>query len=462
MKIQATTIDAYQLFHDGQLALAEASRNGMRVDVEYCQEKSKELTREIKKLKGEFAKTKLGKFWKKEYPTSFKFTSDLQLRKILYDKMNLSTDKETQKGKQATSEEALLELSIPELETRIKICQLQKMKSTYIDGLIRETVDGFVHPMYGLNLPVSYRSSSQLPNFQNQPNRNPEFKKMIRQAIYSRKGHQILGVDFSGIEVCIAACYHKDLNMIKYITDPKSDMHGDMAKQIYKLKSLDKSIPGHSHLRYCAKNGFVFPQFYGDWHQTCAKRLISLAKGTELNDMFTIYEHLESKGLIKLKKNGEVKSYDKFEKHIKEIEDHFWNNRFPIYGKWKRRHYARYQKKGYVDLFTGFRCSGNMSRNESINYPIQGAAFHCLLWSFNKIHEILYRKRMQSRLVGQIHDEMILDVHPSELKLVLKIIKVVTCEMLPEHWKWINVPLGVDAQVSPINGSWAEMEDVRI
>ena len=58
---------------------------------------------------------------------------------------------------------------------------------------------------------------------------------MCRKALFPRPGHQLLEADFSGLEVRIAACYHKDKTMVKYITDPTTDMHGDMAKQIFMI-----------------------------------------------------------------------------------------------------------------------------------------------------------------------------------------------------------------------------------
>ncbi|KKL05637.1 hypothetical protein LCGC14_2604030, partial [marine sediment metagenome] len=83
----------------------------------------------------------------------------------------------------------------------------------------------------------------------------------------------LLEVDYSGLEVRIAACYHQDPNMLKYINNPASDMHGDMAKQIFKLPKLDKAITEHKVLRDAAKNGFVFPEFYGDYYKNCAESM---------------------------------------------------------------------------------------------------------------------------------------------------------------------------------------------
>jgi DNA polymerase I-like protein with 3'-5' exonuclease and polymerase domains len=113
-------------------------------------------------------------------------------------------------------------------------------------------------------------------------------------------------------------------------------------------------------------------------------------------------------------------------------------------------------------MFTGFRCSGVMSFNDCINYPVQGAAFHCLLFSFIRLDEIIQREQWQSRLIGQVHDSMVSDTHPSELKHVAKTIVRVTCKELPAAWKWINLPLSVDADICDIDAPWSEKHEYEL
>jgi hypothetical protein len=103
-----------------------------------------------------------------------------------------------------------------------------------------------------------------------------------RRAIFPRPGHQILAVDFSAIEVRIACCYTEDEKLI-YDT-LHGDMHGDMAVELFKLDALDKKYPGEKNLRQGSKNGFVFPQFYGDYYGNCALNLLEWAKRGSLRD----------------------------------------------------------------------------------------------------------------------------------------------------------------------------------
>jgi len=452
MKSIPTRLDAYQLIHNGVLALAHAEQSGMRIDVAYCEKKKKHITRRIAHIEEELAKTDFIKQWKKVFGQKFNMNSNHQLGTILYDVMGIESLKQTKSGKGAIDEEALSQIDIPELQQLLKTRKFRKTRDTYLDAFVREQVDGWLHPFFNLHTVKTYRSSSSDPNFQNIPKRDKETMNTCRRAILPREGHQILAVDFSGVEVRIACCYTEDPKLI-YDT-VHGDMHRDMAIELYKLDSLDKSHPGEKNLRQGGKNGWVFPQFYGDYYGNCSNGLLEWARIGYLTDDTPALVHLSDKGLLKLDKNGNIKDDSAFIEHCKKIEDDFWNVRYKVYTKWKKTTWETYQKKGYVDLKTGFRYSGIARKNELLNAPIQGAAFHCLLWSFTRVDEIARKEKWDSRLFAQIHDEMLLDTHPDELEYVAKTVHRVTCHDLQKEWPWIIVPLEVEADLCPVDGSW--------
>ena len=333
---------------------------------------------------------------------------------------------------------------------------------TYLQSFAREETNGFIHPNFLLNLVRTFRGSSAAPNFQNVPKREKEAMLITRKCILPRKGHQLMEIDFSSLEVRIAAAYHKDPTMLKYLRDGH-DMHGDIAQQIFFLDNFDKSRPVHNTLRKAAKNGFVFAEFYGDWYKTCAHNLACTwgklptgrwqkGQGIPVENGLFLSDHLKANG---------IHSLSAFEDHLEKIETHFWNKRFPVYRDWKESHWKSYQKNGYVDLYTGFRCSGLMSKNDVINYPVQGAAFHCLLWSLTRLQFYLNYNKMDSRSVIQIHDAIVIDVHPDEVKQVFAIAKDIMTVGLPKHWTWINTPLEVEADLGQVDGSWASLKSYR-
>ncbi len=317
---------------------------------------------------------------------------------------------------------------------------------------------------------ICVHNSCQSPNIQNIPRRDAETMAICRRALYARPGHQLVEIDYHALEVSISACINKDPNLIRYLTNPESDMHGDMAIQIFMLYDymnlIDKAggvskVPEFKVLRDATKNGFVFPQFYGDYYGNNA---VSIAcdwcklpkgkwrknQGIKIVNDRTIGEHFIEHG---------IKSLDDFIEHMKKIEHDFWHNKFGVYGQWREDWYREYQRKGYFDLLTGFRCSGIMRRNEVVNYPVQGAAFHCLLKTFIEVDKIMRKENWDSRLVGQIHDSILLDVHPDELEHVIKTVRRVATVKLPRIWKWIIVSLSVEADVTPVDGSWADKKE---
>ncbi len=307
-----------------------------------------------------------------------------------------------------------------------------------------------------------------------------EKHQLTQEEFRDTYNHKVVSVEFYGYEdvyninvegihnyatsvgVIIKNCYHQDPMMLKYITDTTTDMHGDMAMQIFFLDQIDKSKPSHSLLRSGTKNGFVFPQFYGDYYKNCAHILArkwgklpaskwKSGQGIEIEEGYHLSDHLIKHG---------IRSFTAFTDHIQKIEEDFWKRRFRIYNRWKEKQWVDYQKKGYVDMFTGFRCSGMMGKNDVINYPIQGSAFHCLLWSFIQTTNMLQNKGFNTRIIGQIHDSIILDVHPEESEMIQNEIQKITCVDLPNHWKWIIVPLNIDIKITPVDKSWADLTKI--
>lgn len=465
MNIHPKSKEAYQLLHDGTLALARAEQQGMRVDLDYCERKKTFLTRKITYLENQFYDSKFYRRWVHSIGNKKpNMNSNPQLAKYLYSTLKLEPASTTDSGQGATDEDALKQLGLPELDILLQVRKLKKLRDTYLDAFIREQVDGYVHPFFNLHLVRTFRSSSDRPNFQNIPKRDDMAKQITRRALFPRPGHQLVEIDFSGLEVRIAAAYHFDPTMLKYILDPTTDMHRDMAQQLFKVPKFDKSKPEHKYLRAAAKNGFVFPEFYGDYYKNCAKSLLidwgKLPKGT-----WEAGQGVDMPGGIKLSDHlRKVKLYsmEDFTEHVREIEFDFWNNRFPVYNKWKDQWWAEYQKNGYVDMYTGFRCSGVMSRNDVINYPVQGAAFHCLLWALIKIDKKISQDALQSRIIGQIHDAIVLDVHPDERDLLIQLVQDIMCKQLSAAWTWINTPLEVEVDAGVVDASWAELEPYAV
>lgn len=450
MIVTSGSLEAYNLLHDGILALADIEAAGIRVDVRYCKKKQKHVARRIAHMEQKIEEYPEVQKWKKKYRREFNLESNQQFADILFNEMGYKPVVMTKTNKPSVSQAAIEQIEIPVVRDIVQLKRLVKVNETYLGNYIREQIDGYLHPFFHLHTAQTYRSSASNINFQNQPVRIPEIKKTVRQAVIPRKGYMIGELDYSGAEVKGACCYHKDPNMMDELTNPKKDMHRDMAMACYSLSPNEWT----KDTRYCGKNKFVFPQFYGDYYVNCAKNLweaISIMK-LETKAGKPLKEHLESKGIL---------SYGIFEKHIEKVEQDFWGVKFKVYNKWKEAHWEAYQKNGYVDLLTGFRCSGLMSRNEAINYPVQGAAFHFLLWSLIQLHNWLMETGKKTMIIGQIHDSIVLDMHPDEINEVLaKATEIMTVRIV-EHWPWIIVPLSIDAELTSIDQAWLHKKEVK-
>ena len=268
-------------------------------------------------------------------------------------------------------------------------------------------------------------------------------------------------VDYGALEVRIAACYHKDPTMMDYIRTGH-DLHEDMAVECFLLPQDQVT----KETRFQAKSSFVFAEFYGDYYISVAQALWEAFDRHKLttSDGVTLKKHLRQHGIHELGdcNPDNAPRPNTFEQHIKDVEDRFWGDRFSIYAGWKRAWWDAYNDAGGFDMLTGFHVEGVYRRNQVINYPVQGAAFHCLLWSLIQLQRKLRRHRMRSVIIGQIHDSIVLDVHCDEFDDVIGWAKMITVDRLRKAWPWIIVPLEVDFEAAPPGGSWYDKKEIAV
>lgn len=231
--------------------------------------------------------------------------------------------------------------------------------------------------------------------------------------------------------------------------------------QCYKLKKeqITKTI------RYCAKNKFVFPQFYGSYFLECAK---SLWEAIDLMDLETadgipLKKHLRMQGIKELgDKNsdwetGRIETVrGTFMDHIREVEKDFWGNRFKVYKQWKYDWWHQYLEHGEFEFLTGFVGRGVYNKRQVCNYPIQGSAFHCLLWSLIRLQRWMKKNKMRSKIVAEIHDSLVIYFHVKEIDDVLAKAKQIMTVDIVKYWPWIIVPLTIEAEISEEGQSWAK------
>ncbi len=428
--------------------LARAENNGLPLAVEDARRVEQELVVKLASIEDEIRRAPELKKWDRSVP--FSPSKDADLTHLVFDLMGHQVRALTATGRPKADRATMEKIDLPIVRKVIEWNKWDKARSTYVHNFVREAVNGQIHPVFNLQFVDTYRSSSDSPNFQNLPKRDKEVMRLIRSLLRPHPGHRLTEYDYKAVEVCISACYNRDPNLIKYVSDPTTDMHRDTAMDLF-IRDLSffedpKTMALGKVERQVAKNAFVFPEFYGSYYEQVAP---------------DIWGDIPAETKEHLKENG-IRNSVEFTEHVQEIERIFWEERFPVYAEWKRKTYRDYEKRGYIDSYTGFRYQGPMRRNEVVNYPIQGSAFHCLLWTLLHVMRKMETEGLDSRFIGQIHDAAVGSIHPDEETHVDQLIWFWGTQKIREYWEWIVVPLRIEKSQSEIDGNWAEMSDCGV
>jgi DNA polymerase I-like protein with 3'-5' exonuclease and polymerase domains len=272
---------------------------------------------------------------------------------------------------------------------------------------------------------------------------------LVRQAfIPLDEDYEIAEFDLKGAEVCVSYCYHQDPTMGDYLRRGH-DYHKDLACQCYMLdkSQVTKLVRGE------AKADFVFSSFYGSWWPNIATKMWEAIETDNLCrvDGVGLLQHLAEKGITKLGTGDREPEPGTFQAHIANVYDDFWHNRFKRYSEWKDEVWQDYLAKGYCQSHTGFIYQGLANRREVINYRIQGSSFHCLLWCLIEVNEWLLAHNMKSRIIGQIHDSIVMDIHRKEHDDVVWFVTDTIRRRIREEWPWIIIQLEAEAAKSGEN-----------
>jgi len=449
LKSNAPLQKAYDLWHEGCLAFVDMEEEGIPVDMKYYKKEDARLGEEIRKIKERMQTGEWIELFKSNTGRDMDFGSSKDLGVLLFDLMKIPSDKKTAKGNRSVDQAALeaMEGRVPFVKDLLRLRKLEKIKGTYLAQFMREEVGGKIRPSFNLHLNRGFRGSCDHPNFQNIPVRDEEAMKSTRGGIVPSPGNKIMEVDFKGIEVCMAPIYTKDPEMIRYVSDPKTDMHRDQANKLFFLDGIKgnwKESP-LKEIRFHTKNGWTFPEFYGSWYAECAKNLWEVMSELNLPDGTPLK--------IWMGKNG-ILNYPRFESHLESCENDFWDQ-FKVYAQWKEDIQNFFQKRGYVQMYFGHRSGGVLKKNEITNRPFQGTAFHCLLWTLIRVNRARIKRGWESKICGQIHDSIFFDLFPDEEKVIRKLIQDLVGEEIRKENPWINVPLTVEVELTGVDQPWS-------
>ncbi|MDY4129449.1 DNA polymerase I [Peptostreptococcus porci] len=401
------------LFYDVEMpliaVLGDMEYSGIMVDKDVLNE----LDLEIKALISD-AEKKIFSLAGEE----FNINSPKQLGVILFEKLGLPVVKKTKTGYSTNAE--VLEKLMDEHEI-IKLISdyrtVVKLKSTYIDGLnsVINEKDGRIHSTFNQTIASTGRISSTDPNLQNIPVRT-NIGRNIRKVFISENGRKLVDADYSQVELRVLAHMSGDENMIEAFSSGE-DIHRKTASQVFNV-SLEDVTP---ELRSAAK-AVNFGIIYGKSDFGLAKDLnISLARAKDyINSYFGKYDKI--KGFMdEIVANAERTGYSTT----------MFN---------RRRYIPEIKSNNFIDK--------NRGKRAAMNAPIQGSAADIIKIAMVNVHNRLFEEGLKSKLILQVHDELIVEAVEDELEIIEALLKE---EM--ENAVYLDVDLDVDLN---IGNSWYE------
>lgn len=382
--------------------LAEIEYNGVNLDVPFLHEYAKVLDKEINGIKKNI--------FEMAGLNTFNLDSPKQVGEVLYDKLKIPYRwKKTATGQYSTDEEKLSELALDYkiVEELLVYRSMAKLKSTYVDALplMVSKRTGRIHSSFNQALAVTGRLSSQNPNLQNIPVRSERGREVRKAFIPRDKDHILLAADYSQIELRLVAEISNDEAMIKAFQDGL-DIHTATAAKIYNIALEDVT----KEQRYRAKT-VNFSIIYGAGATSLSKNLgLKRSEGKDLIDQY----FAEFKGL---------KNY------METVVEQARIDGYVTTLKGRRRNLR--------DLNSGNSLIRSHAERNAINTPIQGSAADMIKLAMIKIYKALQDGGFQTKMISQVHDELIFDVPRNELEAV----KVVINENMKNALEGLRVPI---------------------
>jgi len=382
---------SYEVFKNIEMPLipilSAMEMEGIKIDVEALADFSKELEGKIVQLNDNVQELA---------GTPFNLASPKQLGQILFEHLKLvDKPKKTKTGQYSTSEETLLKLKSKHaiIDDILEFRQLQKLKSTYVDALpeLADTESHRIHTTYQQAVAATGRLSSVNPNLQNIPIRSEKGREVRKAFVPRNEDFTLLAADYSQIELRLMAHLSQDEGMLSAFQNGE-DIHSATAAKVYQVELEQVSREQRSHAKMVN-----FGIIYG----------ISA---------FGLSQRLRIK-------RGDAK----------EIIDNYFMQ-YPKVKNYMDLSIEQAREKGYVETIMGRKRMLNdiNSRNavvrgyaerNAINAPIQGSAADIIKLAMIHVSDALKGQNFQSRMLLQVHDELVFDVHKSEVDRFIGLVK---------------------------------------
>ena len=389
--------------------LASMEIEGIKVDKEYLEEEKKELEEKMISIEKEI------------YDLAgheFNILSPAQLSDVLFVELQIPYPKKVKNNKYSTSKDILDKISFvnPIVDKVLEYRMLSKLYSNYAVGLINEIrEDGRIHTTYTQTLTRTGRLSSISPNLQNIPARD-EYGRLVRKAFVADEDSVLLSSDYSQVELRVFASMANAENMIEAFKEDK-DIHTKTASDIYHVSMEDVT----KQMRRTAK-AVNFGIIYGISSFGLSEDLgINLGEAKEFIDKY-------------------LEAFPGISEYMREEKDEAYKNGYVTTLMNRRRVIDELKSSNYMIRQSGERMA--------LNTPIQGTAADILKKAMVELFDELNKRKLKSKILLQVHDELILNVKNDELDEVKSLVK----EIMENTFK-LQVPLKVEIETG---SNWYE------
>lgn len=383
--------------------LATMEANGVKIDSENLKQISEQQALEIKGIENQIFEAA---------GTEFNIASPKQLGEVLFDKMKIKAPaKKTKTGQYPTGEEVLQKIINvhPIIQQILDYRGLTKLKSTYVDALpaLISKEDGLVHTSYNQAVTATGRLSSTNPNLQNIPVRTDKGREIRKAFVPRDKNHILLAADYSQIELRIITHLSGDQAMSEAFREGL-DIHAATASRVYKvpIEEVTKDMRRHA-------KAVNFGIIYGMSAFGLAERL-----GISRSEAASIIENY-------------FKEYVGIQQYIKNNIE-FARQHGYVETMLGRRRYLR-------DINASNSVVRNFAERNAVNAPIQGSSADMIKIAMSNIYKAMNDKQLQSKMILQVHDELVFDAVIDELDTLKELVNDKMTNALP-----LNIPVVVE------------------
>jgi DNA polymerase-1 len=371
------------LFYKIEMPLVDVLKNmeqeGIAIDVKGLKEYSTELEKTLVDLDARI---------KEEAGITFNIDSPKQLGEVLFDHLKIDPKaKKTKTGQYATSEDVLVkhEKTHPIILMILEYRQLRKLKSTYVDPLptMTDRIDGRVHTNFMQTVTATGRLSSNNPNLQNIPIKTDKGKEIRKAFIPRDKDHVIMAADYSQIELRIIAALSGDEHMIEAFKN-RFDIHTSTASKVFHTP-MDEVTKDQRSAAKAVNFGILYGQ-----------SAFGLSQSLNIS-------RTEAKGII----DSYFEQFSALKKYMDSIVHEARENGY-VETLSKRRRYL-------PDINSANAVVRGFAERNAVNAPIQGSAADIIKMAMVKVQEEMKKRKLQSKMILQVHDELVFDVLKSEI-----------------------------------------------